>query len=691
MKKNKLKSKKLKESLSPSDLEDLKRKGFIVHENPANGNIMLTSTSKTELQGDIKIPEIITEIGPVAFERCVNITSIDIPDSVKAIGDSAFMGCRNLKTIKLPNTIQIIEEGTFFKCENLEQIIIPDSVKKISSEAFRGCDKLKDIKLSANLEEIESYAFLSCDSLASIDLPESLKYIAAETCFQWCLNLEKIVCHSAHIYDQLQSLKLIDRLSSQEEPDDVEIILIGDEIDLSESLETDKISKFIDDLYIMRQKSIQKDGEYSLGNLIFKEFRNKGYLDNLKKLNIDLTSKELSLNEKPSDDNTKMSTSQELKEDVESDETDNFMNYDYSTKSLLHVNPEIKGKVRVKEGIERINSYAFSDCSSITEIELPQSITDIRDYAFSGCSSLESLILPDNIKQIFYKTFHKCLSLKNIKLPKYLKAIDPFSFHGCSSLESIELPDTLTHISPSCVAGCYNLKYIICNDAELYLDMSNRLDVFKQWSLSKDLEVILNSETLDLSESVQDKYFEYKTDVDGNKILYAATNNVSEHVDIPTDVYGIYKNAFSQNTFSQLTIRSVYVPENVKQLGESAFLGCSNLQEIDLSDNIQRILPYTFSDCVDLKSIKLPKHLKSIYRYAFEGCAKLESLTLPYELSAIEIDAFVGCVSLEEIFCENEKIYNYLSENIQELRDMTGSKNLQIIENMEEIDLGESC
>lgn len=686
MKKNKLKSKKLKESLSLSDLEDLKQKGFIVHENPVNGNIMLTSTLKTKLQGDIKIPEIITEIGPVAFERCVNITSIDIPDSVKAIGDRAFMGCRNLKTIRLPNTTQIIGEGTFFKCINLEQIIIPDSVKKIDSEAFCGCDRLKDIKLSANLEEIESYAFLSCDSLASIDLPESLKYIAAKTCFQSCLNLKKIICHSADIYDQLQSLKLIDRLSSQKEPDDVEIILIGDEIDLSESLETDKISKFIDDLYLMRQKSIQKDGEYSLGNLIFKEFRNKGYLDNLKKLNIDLTSKELSLDEKPGDDNTEMSTSQKLEEDIESDETDFFMYYDYSTKSLLHVNPEIEGKVKVKEGIERIKTYAFSDCSYITEIELPQSITHIGDSAFSGCSSLESLVLPNNVKQISPRTFENCSSLRDIKLPKYLKAIHSFSFEGCSSLESIELPDTLTHISPSCVEGCYNLKYIICNDAELYSDMSDRLDVFKQWSLSKDLEVILNSDTLDLSESVQDKYFEYTTNVDGNKILYKADDNINGHIDIPNDVYGIRKHAFSQTA-----ITSVFVPENVKQLGESAFSGCSNLREIDLSDNIQRILPYTFHDCVDLKSVKLPKHLKSIYRYAFESCAKLESLILPAELNAIEMDAFIGCVSLEEIFCENEKIYNYLSENIDELRDITGSKNLQIIENMEEIDLGESC
>jgi mRNA interferase MazF len=58
---------------------------------------------------------------------------------------------------------------------------------------------------------------------------------------------------------------------------------------------SDDIYNFIEDLYDLRKESIAKDGEYSLGNLVFKEFRNRGYLDNLKDLRKEEKSKELSL------------------------------------------------------------------------------------------------------------------------------------------------------------------------------------------------------------------------------------------------------------------------------------------------------------------------------------------------------------------------------------------------------------
>ena len=58
---------------------------------------------------------------------------------------------------------------------------------------------------------------------------------------------------------------------------------------------SDDIRDFIEDLYDLRKESIAKDGEYGLGNLIFKEFRNKGYLDNLKEMRKVEKGKELSL------------------------------------------------------------------------------------------------------------------------------------------------------------------------------------------------------------------------------------------------------------------------------------------------------------------------------------------------------------------------------------------------------------
>lgn len=61
--------------------------------------------------------------------------------------------------------------------------------------------------------------------------------------------------------------------------------------------ELSKIESLINDLYELRKTSIEEGGEYSIGNLIFKEFRNKGYLDNLKDRMRELINKELSLEE----------------------------------------------------------------------------------------------------------------------------------------------------------------------------------------------------------------------------------------------------------------------------------------------------------------------------------------------------------------------------------------------------------
>lgn len=57
------------------------------------------------------------------------------------------------------------------------------------------------------------------------------------------------------------------------------------------------VDSLIDDLYLLRKHSIMADGEYGVGNLVFKEFRSLNYLDTLKELKIDLESEELSIKE----------------------------------------------------------------------------------------------------------------------------------------------------------------------------------------------------------------------------------------------------------------------------------------------------------------------------------------------------------------------------------------------------------
>lgn len=58
-----------------------------------------------------------------------------------------------------------------------------------------------------------------------------------------------------------------------------------------------EVDDLIDDIYLQRQKSIMKDGEFGDGNICFKEFRNRGYLQNLRDLKVELENKEMSLND----------------------------------------------------------------------------------------------------------------------------------------------------------------------------------------------------------------------------------------------------------------------------------------------------------------------------------------------------------------------------------------------------------
>ena len=55
---------------------------------------------------------------------------------------------------------------------------------------------------------------------------------------------------------------------------------------------------------------------------------------------------------------------------------------------------------------------AFSGCSSLTTITIPDSVTSIGDYAFSHCSSLEFIKIPDSVNRIGRNLFEGCDHLK---------------------------------------------------------------------------------------------------------------------------------------------------------------------------------------------------------------------------------------------------------------------------------------
>ena len=55
-----------------------------------------------------------------------------------------------------------------------------------------------------------------------------------------------------------------------------------------------------------------------------------------------------------------------------------------------------------------IEERTFEGCSSLTNIEIPDSVTGIGYRAFSDCRSLTSIEIPDSVTYIGYNAFEGC-------------------------------------------------------------------------------------------------------------------------------------------------------------------------------------------------------------------------------------------------------------------------------------------
>ena len=94
--------------------------------------------------------------------------------------------------------------------------------------------------------------------------------------------------------------------------------------------------------------------------------------------------------------------------------------------------------------VAMIARSAFSGCTSLTSIEIPNSVTNIDERTFSGCTSLTSIEIPNSVTSIYSDAFSGCTSLKDLFIEDgyaTLKLVNVFS--NCP-LETIYLGRNLS-------------------------------------------------------------------------------------------------------------------------------------------------------------------------------------------------------------------------------------------------------
>ena len=98
----------------------------------------------------------------------------------------------------------------------------------------------------------------------------------------------------------------------------------------------------------------------------------------------------------------------------------------YKYKGTMPANTSIT----LREGTKGIAKSAFSDCSGLVDIDIPNSVTSIGYGAFRGCSGLSSVTIPNSVTSIGWEAFYNCSGLTSVAIPNSVTSIGGMAFSG---------------------------------------------------------------------------------------------------------------------------------------------------------------------------------------------------------------------------------------------------------------------
>ena len=585
----------------------------------------------------VTIPDSVTTIGSSAFSGCTGLTIVTIPDSVTSIGGFAFNGCSGLVSVTIGNGVASIGASAFAGCSALEEMTIPfvgsstsattalfgdifgtrsytggtatkqyysssnyltyyipSNLKKVTVTggnllygAFYGCSGLTNIMLGIGVTNIGGKAFYGCSGLTEIDFGDSGASIE-EKAFEECTALANITASSANEHYASEDGVLLNKDKSQlvyypmgktessytipSSVTSIESYAFSAcpslaEVTIPSTVTSIGESAFYNCTSLAKAtihcniSSVLFSGCTSLTNIVIGDevtSIGEGSLNGcsaLEELTIPFVS----------------SIGYIFGTSAYTGGTATKHYYGSSSYSSAYYIPSSLKKVTVTGG--NILSGAFSKCSELTSITIPNSVTSIGNCAFYGCSSLTSITIPNSITSIGNYAFQVCSNLTNITVPNSVTSIGFGAFKGCSSLKKMTIPF---------VGHTVTSKY---NDALFCYLFGNDY----------------GSETGDRA-------------ADGAYAIPASLKEV-----VITKATSIQSYAF----YNCSSLTSVTIPETVTWVENYAFYGCSGLTTVTIPDKVGGIGDSAFENCTGLTNITIGSGIRTIGKGAFKNCSNL--------------------------------------------------------------------
>ncbi len=293
--------------------------------------------------------------------------------------------------------------------------------------------------------------------------------------------------------------------------------------------------------------------------------------------------------------------------------------------------------VVIPNTVRIIDKDAFESCSGMNTVSIPSSVTKIRDEAFAYCRTLTSVVIPNSVDSLGERVFYQCDNLISAVIGNSVTAISSSAFSHCYNLTSVTIPASVTVIGHSAFSSCRALTSIDIPNSVVTIGGSA---FFQCRNLAS---VVIPSSVTSIGGSAFggcDNITSIAV-AQGNTV-YDSRNNCNALIETAT------------NTLIKGCVSTV-IPGTITSIGESAFSGCSGLTSVTLPNGLTHIDSYAFYGCSGLTSITLPGTLTTIEGSAFRDCSGLTSVILPASVTSIShwgTNPFSGCNNLASIVVE---------------------------------------